>query len=365
MKVGIDGRELEKNKLTGIGRFLLAFLSKAVELKNTYEFFVFLNQNCELHLYSDNLTKIFLYEKSKFFFDQVQLLSAAKRYKIDLFFSPYYKFPILLDIPVITTVFDVIYLMVEPYKNKFKNNFYIKNFIKFTSKKVKTIITCSNTAKKDIIKLTDIDEEKIKVIYLAVDEKFTSQPENKIIQIKRKYNINTKYLLYVGNSNPHKNLNRLILAYDMLPGEIKSQYTLVLAGVQKKDILKYFFSIPDWLHIIEFVDDDDLPALYSGAELFVFPSLYEGFGLPPVEALACGCPVVASNVSSIPEILKEAAVYFDPYNIEDIKDKILKVLCSDSLKNSLFTSGIKHAKEFNKENMVKSILKIFDLALMS
>ncbi|MCS7227547.1 MAG: glycosyltransferase family 4 protein [Endomicrobia bacterium] len=358
MKIGIDGREFAKGKITGIGRFLYTLLSYLIKEKPEWKFYIFLNQNCELNLEFHNLYKIYIPEKITFVWDQIKLLAHSKRYQLDLFYSPYYKFPIFSSTPIVTTIFDIIYLLVEPYKNYVKYKLYVKNFIKFTSEKVKKIITCSNTAKNDLINILGIKEDKIEVIYLCVDEKFQPQPYEKIKEVKKKYNIDSKYILYVGNSKPHKNLFRLIKAYNLLPKDLKKEYILILAGVKKTDF-PHSLLIADYsLLLIESISDDDLPSLYSGAELFVFPSLCEGFGLPPVEAMSCGCPVVAAGVSSIPEVLGNSALYFDPYNIYDIRDKIFEILTNQKLKEELSKSGFNHVKQFTRNNMGEKFINI-------
>ncbi|MFN3966994.1 MAG: glycosyltransferase family 4 protein, partial [Endomicrobiia bacterium] len=289
-----------------------------------------------------------------------RLKNAIEENKLDLFFSPYYKVPVFSDVSLINSLFDVIYLMVEPYKSKIKNKIYIKNFIKIALKKVKKTLTCSYSTKKDLIENLSLPEEKIEVVYLSVGEEFKPQDTQKILQVKNKYNIDRKYILYVGNFNPHKNVRNLIEAYKILPEKLKQEYILVLVGDNKSMVSQFIMSDKsDNYMVIENVLDDDLPAFYSGAEIFVFPSLYEGFGLPPLESMACGCPVVSSNTSSMPEVLRDACLYFNPYDVEDIKEKMKTVLENNSLRNELIQKGLERAKVYSSEKMVENILDIF------
>lgn len=362
MNIGIDGREFVRGKITGISRFLLNFLEYATVYKPHWQFYVFLNQNCELPLHKDNLVKITIPQKITLLWDQLLVLKAVNEFNVGLFYSPYYKFPILTKIPVVTTVFDIIYLLVEPYKHYFKNNFYIKNFIRLTSHKVKKIVTSSYTSKEELVRVLGINKNKIEVVYLSVDKKFTPQPEEKIIGVIKKYQIDSKYILYVGNSKPHKNLKRLIKAYKLLPQKIKDEYVLVLAGVDVNEVYEErSISNEKSIKIIDFVKDEDLPAIYSGASLFVFPSLCEGFGLPPLEAMACGCPVISSNTSSMPEILNDACLYFNPYDIQEMACQIQKVVRDEVLRKELRCKGIEHAKNFTVNNMVETLIRIFEL----
>lgn len=359
MRIGIDARELQKGKLTGIGRFLLDLVFFLSQKKPDWEVILFLDKNCELNFSAKNLNKIVLSNKFTFFFDQVTLLCATKKYGIQLFFSPYYKFPVLLDIPVVTTVFDILYLIVEPYKRYLKNWLYIKNFIKFTSQKVKKIITCSYTAKNDLKNIIGLDDEKIEVVYLAVSQRFKQCSVQEVDNVTAKYNITKNYILYVGNSKPHKNLARLIEVYTLLPDEIKNKYLLVLAGVNRKDIVIYR-QYEHYLRVIEFIPDDDLPVLYSGAEVFVFPSVYEGFGLPPLEALSCGCPVVVSNIPSLQEVLKDIPVYFNPYDVRDMKNKILTVLVDKTFRSFQYQKWLQERNKFIPENVYDKYITVFE-----
>ncbi|MFN3550201.1 MAG: glycosyltransferase family 4 protein [Endomicrobiia bacterium] len=363
MKIGIDCREL-KGKITGIGRFLIEFLKKARAYKE-FEFVLFGNQytNFQNEVFSE-YKKIVIPGKITFFWDQFKLKNVLEKNNLDLFFSPYYKVPIFSDIPLINSLFDVIYLMVKPYRNQLKNRIHIKNFIKIASKKVKKTLTCSNSTKNDLIEHLSLPEEKIEVVYLSVDERFVPQTTQKIFEIKNKYGIYKKYILYVGNFSPHKNVKNLIEAYKILQKEIRQDYTLVLIGDRRTVVAKFIEpDKSDNYIVIENVPDDDLAALYSGAELFVFPSLYEGFGLPPLEAMACGCPVISSNTSSMPEILGDACLYFNPYDVEEIKGKIKIVLEKHSLRNELIQKGFERVKNYSTEKMVKKLLEVFNLCV--
>lgn len=362
MRIGIDGREFVKHRVTGISRFLFNMLETLTDYKVDWEFYVFLNQHCELSLEKHNIKKIVIPQKITFLWDQYLLLNEIKKLKLDLFYSPYYKFPVLTNIPTVTTIFDVTYLTVEPYKYYFKNNFFIKNFIRMTSSKVKKIITSSYSSKEGLVKLLKIKEEKIVVIYLFVAEKFYPQPQEKVEEIRNKYGINSKYILYVGNSNPHKNIKRLIEAYNLLSNQVKKEYILLLVGVKKSDVFQFIGNNKD-IYIIEFIDDEDLASVYSGAELFVFPSLFEGFGYPPLEAMACGCPVVSSNVSSMPEILEDSALYFNPYDVKEMTEKIYEVLSDEVLRQKLKEKGLKQVSKFNKNNTSLKFIEIFEEAV--
>jgi glycosyltransferase involved in cell wall biosynthesis len=372
MKVGIDCRELRAN-ITGIGRILLEFLREARRQRGDIGFTLFGNQWTDFLSLPDvfkDYRKVILQEKLTLWWDQIQLKNAIKKNNIDVFFSPYYKIPLLSKTKTILSIFDVTYLLVEPYRSSWRNKFYIKNFIQLASRKAKRIITSSHSTKNDLLKILHLPEEKIEVIYLGVNPKFQAILEkNKRDYIKKKYSIQKRYLLYVGNFLPHKNVKSLIAAYNLLPENIRREYSLVLGGGRpkgfKQDIEQSRLSDSQSIIYCGDIVDEDLPALYSGAELFVFPSLYEGFGLPPVEAMACGCPVASSHASSLPEILDNAALFFNPYQVEEISKTVKLILENKDLRENLRQKGLERAKLFVSARMAEKIIAAFKTAYES
>lgn len=370
MKIGIDCRELQ-NHITGIGRILLEFLREIKERHKDINFILFDNQYTNSLLFQDvlkNYKKVIIKEKFTLWWDQIQLKNAIKKNNIDVFFSPYYKIPLLTKTKTILSIFDVTYLLVEPYNTYFRSKLYLKNFIKLASKKAQKILTCSNYTKNDLLKILNLPKEKIEVAYLGVSSKFKIIHKNNEMElVKKKYGIDNKYLLYVGNFKPHKNVKRLIDAYNLLPETIKREYNLVLAGGESKRLTKSNkqLGLSDLQSTINVghILDEDLPALYSSAELLVFPSLYEGFGLPPLEAMACGCPVVSSNTSSMPEVLGDAALFFNPYDVEEMSLAIRQMLEDENLRSRFRQKGLERARLFTFEEMTNRILDVFDLVL--
>jgi len=365
MKIGIDCREL-RSYVTGIGRILIELLREAKKHSKDFNFILFGNQHTDFLSFKDvfkDYKKVIIKEKSTLWWDQIQLKRAIKKSNIDVFFSPYYKIPLLTKTKTILSIFDVIYLLVEPYKNYFRNRLYARNFIKFASKKAKRIITSSNYTKDDLLKVLNLPKEKIEVIYLGVSPKFRIIYErDKIESVKKKYRIDKRYILYVGNFRPHKNVERLVNAYNLLPEAIKSEHNLVLGGEESRKFIRDNNLIKSSnLQYIVFAGkilDEDLPALYSGADLFVFPSLYEGFGLPPLEAMACGCPVVSSNTSSMPEVLGDSALFFNPYDEEEMSLAIRQMLEDENLRNNFRQKGLARVKLFTPEKMTNEILNV-------
>lgn len=366
MNIGIDCRELT-GKPTGIGRSLTEFLKLASSRTVKHKIFLFGNQRTHFEqdfLNETTFQRILLPEKNTLIWDQVKLKRELKKQGVEVFFSPYYKIPLFSRTKLIISIFDVAYLLMEPDKNYFKNKYYLKKFIKFASTKAEVILTCSHHTKKDLLNILNLPEDKIKVVYLGISNRFKPADEDTIEQIKRKCGIVKNYLLYVGRFKSYKNLKRLIESYSLLPEALKRQYDLVLCGGESDCLTSALQSLPNEdiksIITLNYISDADLPALYSGADLFVFPSLYEGFGLPPLEAMACGCPVASSNTSSMIEVLENSASFFDPYSVDEMSAVIRKMLEDERQRELFHQKGLERAELFTPENMTNQIFNILE-----
>jgi glycosyltransferase involved in cell wall biosynthesis len=346
-KIAIDAREIVKNKNTGTKRFLLLLLS-CPDLKKEFDIVLFGNQytDFENEILKD-YKKIVIKENFVLFYDQISLPKFLKKEKVDMYFSPYYKMPLFTDIKCAITIFDLTYLLVKPYKDYLSNKIYRKNFLKKSLFASCAIFTSSNNTKKDILSLFKLKEDKIKTVYLPLADMFYDIP--KIDREKE------NYIFYLSNHLPHKNLNTLLKAYGNLPQEIKKKYKLVISGVPENFIKEK----NPYIECLGQVEDRELIKLYMKASLFVFPSLYEGFGYPPLEALACGCPVLSSNAACMPEILGSAAVYFNPYDSDELSMKIIELLNDKDRLDFMSEAGFKRAKFYDKQKFYKGIMDFF------
>ncbi len=283
----------------------------------------------------------------------------------DVFWSPHYNVPLL---PIkakkrLVTIHDVFHLAFLDTLS-LKQKLYAKLLINQAVNRSNKILTVSNFSKNEIVKYTKTTKQ-IDVIYNAINfDKFKVTKEEKTLyETKEKYNLPESFILFVGNVKPHKNIKNLLLAIKTL------DINLVVVG--KKD--GFITGDENILEIIEenslqkrvfftgYVQDEDIPLLYNLAKLFVFPSFYEGFGIPPIEAQACGCPVVCSNVASLPEVgEKDSVIYCNPYNVSDIKEKIELVLDNDNLREKLIKKGFENIKRFSWEASAKKIVKTIE-----
>ena len=198
-----------------------------------------------------------------------------------------------------------------------------------------------------------IDAEKVVVTPLAADEKFTPQSAQDVDDTLKTLNVPARsYLLALGSLEPRKNLERLLYAWSLLETDLPSDIWLVVAGGKGEPHVFQdvsFKTFPSRVFFTGYVHDENLPALYSGAQAFIYPSLYEGFGLPPLEAMACGTPVIVSNATSLPEVVGDAGLYVDPFNVESIADAIKKIASDQNLREKLSQKGLKRSKLFSWE----------------
>ncbi len=276
--------------------------------------------------------------------------------KADIVYNTTHHAIFLTRVPQIMTIHDL--LPIKFSKRHITQHYYFKYVLKFFLHKCLHVFTVSENSKKDIHNFYHVDEEKINVIYNGYNEQIF-QPVQGKSQLKEK--LSGSYMLMLGASYSHKNVKRVIEAFAKVKHEINCD--LVISGGRNQ----YIESLKECVknrglgirvHFIDYVPFSDLPELYSRAKIFLFPSLYEGFGIPVIEAMACGCPVLTSNVSSLPEVCGNAAYYVDPYSVDNIAAGMTKLLEDVSLRQELIQKGFERIKMFSWEKSAKQILDI-------
>jgi glycosyltransferase involved in cell wall biosynthesis len=364
MRIGIDAREIQNGVITGIGRSLANFI----------HYFSDHNKNHDLVLYSEKefsldskngITQNILEHCPTFLWDQLKLPKAIKHNNIDLFYSPYYKLPLLTGVPVVNQILDLMWLGFHTYKRALSltSKLYFATFGKGFATKAINIITDSNHAKKDIIKFWKISPDKITVIPLGLSKRYVPVNDLRLLtKIKNKFDLPEKFILYLGNFKPHKNVESLVKAFKKIEDRYP-KYKLVLAGPldeygKKIKNMTREIGLSNKVIFTDTIRENDYPeALLSLAELFVFPTLYEGFGLPPLEAMACGTPVVASNVTSVPEVVGDAGFLVDATDDEEISMAIYELLESPEKRNLFSKKGIERAKRFREKETTAKLYK--------
>lgn len=299
--------------------------------------------------------------------EQFEIPSKMKR--ADVFWSPHLNSPLL---PVraatkLLTVHDVYHLA---FRNKLSalQKFYSSLVIKNVIKQADRIITVSEFTKSELLKYTRVNPERISVVHNGIDRsRFRIIKDNRLLDsVRRKYSLPEKFLLFVGNLKPHKNLVKLLLAFEEI-SERNPEYHLVIAGKSEgmittdKEIIKFTsgnIGFSGKVHFTGELKNEDIAVIYNLAEAFIFPSVYEGFGLPVLEAMACGCPVISSNAASLPEVCGDAAYYFKPHDVKDIARAVSEVLSDRNLRQDLIARGLKRADLFSWETSAEKTLEI-------
>jgi glycosyltransferase involved in cell wall biosynthesis len=272
--------------------------------------------------------------------------------------------PLLCTTPAVVTVHDCIHLLFPQYlPNRYAWR-YAHFMMGSAIKRSALVFTVSEASRRDILHFFPwADPEKVQVVPNALDTSMLEDPgEEEMERVRERYQIRGRFVLYAGNIKPHKNLDRLITAFSQLkrrPGLEDVRLVIVGSGEENKyAALRRTAEITGMRNDVRFfgfVPDRTLAALYRLASVFAFPSLYEGFGLPPLEAMACGTPVVTSRLSSLPEVVGDAAVFVDPWSTEDIADGLVRALDDETLRADLRARGLERVKTFSWERSVRSI----------
>ncbi len=295
----------------------------------------------------------------------------ARRDQLGLFFSPYIKGPLFLPCPLVTTIHDLMFLVHPDYTHwsTAPRRWLFTRIARLVARRATAILTDSEFSRHDIERLLRVPTQKLTVVPIGVPSSYRPECEASIgSQIARRYGLTRPYVLYVGNFKPHKNLALLLRAFARLPEYLRQRYQLVLAGGLDRfqpplAALAAELGIAQRLVFPGFIAEDDMPALYSAAELFVFPSLYEGFGLPVLEAMACGAPVVCTRAACLPEVAGEAAILIDPHSVTDMAGAIERCLTDDDLRQGLRARGRQRVQEFAPHKTAGCILSVLEQVL--
>jgi len=294
-----------------------------------------------------------------------------RRERADLFHAPHYVLPPLTPCKAVVTIHDCIHLRFPQYLPNRLAYAYARGSLWMATHLSNRIVTVSEASKRDILEYFSVPEEKIDVIYNGIDERFGEEPpEDDVMRVRERYQLDDRFVLYAGNIKPHKNIERLIEAFYILRRGEFEHVKLIIIGdeVSKYAALRHAVhrhKLHKHVRFFGFVPHRTLAILYRLAAVFVFPSLYEGFGLPPLEAMASGTPVITSNVSSLPEVVGDAAVLIDPLRPEEIADAIERVLTDAELRDDLRRRGLERARHFSWERSVRRVREIYSEVLSS
>ncbi|MDI6791963.1 MAG: glycosyltransferase [bacterium] len=354
--IGIDARGLSRG--TGIQRYIYNLIKHLSLEEDEFVYTIFKGTQKSLFSYSnlrERIVKIPMYNWQEQVFFSQELLSQ----KVDLFWGTNFIIPLIMPCKSILTIYDLTFLHFHG-----QNPVQTERWIRLSAKSADRIIAISKSTKRDIVRFLHIPENKIKVIYPGIDHRvYCVSRDPKLIESARdRYNLLDRYILSIGSAGRRKNYIGMIKACHRLKKE-GVFYKLVLVGGRNFFPEEIFAAIEglelkDDIIFTGYVPEEDLPLLYNGAELFVYPSFFEGFGLPVLEAMACGTPVVTSNTSSLPEVAGDAAILVDPNNIEDMAYAIYKALTDNTLKKEMREKGLRQASKFSWEKCARETLGV-------
>jgi len=375
MRIGIEAQRLFRPHKHGMDRVAIELIKNLQIIDKDNEYFIFVKPDQDTSAISNtkNFNIIEISGGAYPIWEQYNLPKVAKAYNCDILHCTSNTAPLFGKIPLVTTLHDIIYM-----ENSLKNllfsdapayqkfgNLYRRLIVPSVVKKSKRLITVSNFEKENITNFFKLNDKKIQTIYNGVNEKYKTEiSEEALADLKANYKLPKHYLLHISNKDPRKNTKRVLLAYKDFIKATDATYKLVMLGCNNhnlKIILSEIEALDLYDHIVltGYVPDEDLPIIYHLAALFLFPSLREGFGIPIIEAMACGVPVITSNTSSMPEVAGDAAHLINPNKTEELTNGIIKILNDINYKDELIQKGLKRYKLFTWEFMARQVLDLY------
>lgn len=372
MKIAVNLLPFKK-ELAGAGRYAKCLLNQLAIIDKSNQYILFVTPENKINF--AELGSQFKYiicppinYLARIFWEQFILPFQLKYYQVDLLFTPSVAMPLASPCKNVTSIFDMMFFHNHQLKKYTSlRAFYGRIVTRIACYRSQLILTISEHSQQDILTICPLPAQKVRAILLAAGEEFKLIKDKTILQkCQQKYRLPDKFILYVGTLEPGKNLVNLIKAFKKFKELHNFPHKLVLAGGwgwQTQEIKATIADFQTEIILTGFMSDEDLPALYNLAEIFIYPSLYEGFGLPVLEAMACGTPIITSNISSLPEIAGEACLLVNPANIQQMADSLAAILHDETLKLQLSQKGLAQAAKFSWESTARQTLAAFDSIL--
>ena len=361
--IGIDGHMLGDH--SGGNESYYKNILQNMIIPGNIQAYLFLQNNVDEKPYADKFKIVRLKSKNSFMRLFFEIPFLARKLKLDVLHMQYF-IPFLCPCKIVCTIHDISF---EHFSNIFTKKEYLRQklLIPYAAKHSKAIFTVSENAKKDIIEHYLVPENKIIVTYNAVNDNFKKLSDSELneSQLREQFQIgNQEYILSVCNLQPRKNLVRLIKAYKKMKKEYNTSEKLVIVGKKAwmfNDILQEALDNNEDIIFTDYVSERDLVRLYNAARCFVYPSFYEGFGIPPLEAMACGTPVAVANATSLPEVVGDAGIYFDPYEEESIEQALYELICMEESRRRLYLHrGAEQVKKFSWSMSASKIVDVYN-----
>jgi glycosyltransferase involved in cell wall biosynthesis len=366
MKIAIDARGISWYHGTGIGTYTENLLRNLFKIDNNNNYHLYWSGNNYDKFEKDNWKIVMTSKRHQRFFQQHYFPENLQNEAIDIYHIPQNGIGLKEEINCakVVTIHDLIpYIMPETVGKG-----YLSKFIREMPTIINNsqgILTVSEYSKNDILKFFPIDKNKIFVTPLAANEHFRTLDKEKCKSaLKNKYNITKPFVLYIGGFSDRKNVHSLIEAFSKIYKHLNEEHNLIILG-SYRDSSQRLVKLVETLEMNSkiiftgFIPEDELPMFYNAADIFVYPSLYEGFGLPPLEAMNCGTPVITSNVTSIPEVVGDAGILINPNNPIELQSEMINLLNNESLRKELSEKGLKRSKLFTWKKTAKKTLDAY------
>lgn len=368
MHISIDARGASWYAGTGIGTYTREILRNILDIDESNNYYLFWSgRDYEMLKKYNNIKISISSRKHHRFWEQYYIPDILKSRNIDIYHMPQngIGIPPVKNSLYVATIHDLIpYIMPETAGRGYLTKFISQ--MPFIISSVDMIITVSKWSKNDIMRIFGVPEDKIAVTHLAADSIFKPIDKEKAsVFIKEKYGLGDDIILYLGGFSPRKNVKSILVAFSMIYKNLSKKYKIVIIGSAKDDHqflgkLAQTLNIGDRVFFTGYVPYEDLPYFYNACDVFVYPSLYEGFGLPVLEAMNCGTPTITSNVSSIPEVAGDGALLINPFDTEELSDAMAEVLEDDTLKVDLIEKGFERASMFSWKRTAEETLKVYE-----
>lgn len=360
MRIAIDARMIRPGSMHGIARYVYQLLNGLKTIGHRHSFFILINKGSPLEQIEwPNYIQL-LTIKSHWisFWEQREIPQVLSKIQADLYHAPSFVAPLLVPCKMIMTIHDLNHMVLPQFYTLF-HQFYYQVIVRSSIQRSEYILTVSNFSRMEIVRTLGLPPEKIFVTYNGVSSRYKPVEDRNYLQYVREiYGLPERFILCVSNNKPHKNVHQLVRAYCYSDLNIP----LVLACPVDRSLITIAenYGKKHLLYFSKFVDERHLPAFYSMTELFVYPSTYEGFGLPPLEALSCGTPVVVAKSSSLPEVVGRNAIFANPYDFKAIAEALELGIKDRELRERLCFEGLEHAKSFSWEKMTLQTLGVYE-----
>ncbi|MFP4465498.1 MAG: glycosyltransferase family 4 protein [Candidatus Goldiibacteriota bacterium] len=375
MIIGIDGRIIYKR---GVGRYIANLIKRLLETDKKNRYIIYLDKNSSLNeiIRAKNVKFRRLFTSNAFYYEQFLLPLAAAGDKVDVLHGTDNTLPCLFPMKCrkAVTIHDAMHIrplkkvIAKPTIKQRMTDIYNKIFIPMSARKADAVITVSDYSKSDIVKYIGVNEDKVFSIKEGIDPKYKIvSSEKKINRVKEKYGITKKYIFMSAASDTRKNTIRSLEAFNIFNNLTEYSYQLVITSIGGKEmattnVMKKIreLNLEKYIVITGYVSDDDMILLYNGAFMFLFPSIWEGFGLQILEAFACGTPVVTSDNTSLKEIAGSAAEFIDPFSVEDIVGGMMAIHKSAAKRKSLVKKGAERVSGFSWKTTAQQTLRVYE-----